>query len=537
MPPTSAAASDGSTTEFAYAAVWERIAAAHPERTAIIWGDRSLTWAEFDERANRLAGVLWEAGLRPAARVGIYMRNRPEYLEGVYAAWKASLVPFNINFRYVADELVYLLDNADAEAVLVDPDFRSTLDEAHGQRRGRRTVIEAGPAWESALRSVPPGPPPERPGPSGDDHLFLYTGGTTGYPKAVVWRNDDIYRAMYESVRGPGAVPPDPMRAAARGGQVAMPACPLMHGTGLFIALNALTVGGTVVLLEGDKFDAARLWAEVERSRVQTVGIVGDAFARPLLAALDADPGRWDLTSLLAIVSSGVIWSPEVKEGLRRHLPAVVMVDSLGASEGVATRDVTRPGEKPRRARFAVTERMKVFREDGVEVAAGSGEAGLLAIGGYIPVGYHKDPEKTAQTFRQFGGQRWSVPGDWVKVEDDGSIALLGRGSACINTGGEKVFPEEVEAVIRSHPAIGDCVVLGTPDERFGQSVTALVVAAGDAPVDAGDVSAFARQHLAAYKVPRRFFILDSLGRGPAGKADYRKLGEIASRLMAEAAR
>ena len=521
-------------TSFSYAAIWERVAEAFPDRPAVIWGDRTVTWGELDDRANRLAQVLWVAGLRPGARVGLCMRNRPEYVEGFFAAWKASMVPFNINYRYVASELAYLLDNADAEAVLVSPEFRTAVDEARESAPSVRVALETGAEWESALASVPPGPPPERPGPSGDDLMFLYTGGTTGYPKAVVWRSDDIYRALYEQNKGPGAVPPDPMRAATKGRHVALPACPLMHGTGLFIALNALSVGGTVVLLTAERFDPVELWEAVERNRVKSLAIVGDAFARPLLAALDANPGRWDLSSLKGIMSSGVLWSPEVKAGLQRHLPDTVMIDSLGASEGIATKSVTAPGETAQRARFRVTDRVKAFTEDGREVQPGSGEPGLMAIGGHIPLGYHKDPDKTAATFREFAGRRWSVPGDWVIVEDDGTLSLLGRGSACINTGGEKVYPEEVESVLRSHPAVEDCVVVGTPDARFGQAVTALVVPKG--PADTAAIVEFARQHLAAYKVPRRVIFQDTLGRAPSGKADYRRLTEMAADLVEKGA-
>jgi 3-oxocholest-4-en-26-oate---CoA ligase len=303
-----------------------------------------------------------------------------------------------------------------------------------------------------------------------------------------------------------------------------------MHGTGLFIALSTLAGGGTVVLVDRPGLDPALIWDEVERNAVQVLTIVGDVFARPLLAALAAAPSRWDLSALRAITSSGVTWSPETKAGLLRHLPAVTLLDSLGASEGVASRSSVTAGSEIKPARFGVSDRVKVLDETTDRaVEPGSGEIGLLAVGGRIPLGYWKDPEKTATTFRTVAGARYSIPGDYASVDPDGTIQLLGRGSACINTGGEKVYPEEVELLLREHPGILDCVVVGVPDERFGETVVALVQPADDHQLDETELVRFCRDRTAGYKRPKRFLVVDDLRRSAAGKADYRYLRELAA--------
>jgi fatty-acyl-CoA synthase len=404
------------------------------------------------------------------------------------------------------------------------------------QKPWRPFTLQAGETYEAALAAAPPAAEWEPAhGPSGDDLIFLYTGGTTGMPKGVMWRNDDLYVALWRMGR-PGTEPPDPIAAVRerkRAG-TCLPACPLMHGTGLFIALTTLAGGGTVVLIDEPGLDPARVWSEVERNAVEVLTIVGDVFARPLLDALDAEPDRWDLSSLRAITSSGVTWSPETKAGLLRHVPKAVLLDSLGASEGMASRQAATaddPEIKP--GRFAVNDRVKVFREDtGEEVSPGSDEIGLLAVGGRIPLGYWRDPEKTAQTFRVIGGRRYALAGDYAQVGADGTIRLLGRGSACINTGGEKVYPEEVELVLRKHPSVFDCVIVGVPDDRFGEVVVALVQVTPGHHLDEAELDAWGRQRLAGYKKPRRFLFVDSLDRNAAGKANYQALRRLAAQRL-----
>jgi acyl-CoA synthetase (AMP-forming)/AMP-acid ligase II len=302
-----------------------------------------------------------------------------------------------------------------------------------------------------------------------------------------------------------------------------------MHGTGLFIALSTLSGGGTVVLLDDARLDPIAVWSAVERERVRVLTIVGDAFARPLLAALDEQPARFDLTSLSAITSSGVTWSPETKRRLLGHLPTVTLIDSLGASEGLMTRTETRGGDDIKPARFTLSERIAVITDAGELAQPGDGQVGLLGVGGAIPLGYYKDEEKTASTFRSVHGRRYSIPGDYATVELDGTITLLGRGSACINTGGEKVYPEEVELVLRAHPDVFDCVVVGVPDERWGEMVVALVEPTAPRALDAGTLDAHCRDALAGYKRPKRFVFVDTLSRSPSGKADYRMLRDLAA--------
>jgi len=518
--------------------VWHGIADVVPDRDAIVCGDRRISWAEFDDRAARLASHLWDEGLRPGDKVAIDCTNRPEYLETFLAALKMGGTPVNVNYRYVADEVRYVLDNADAKAVIHDPAFTATVRDAiTGLPEDRRpTSLETGEHYEAALtRASPAGAWQER-APDGDDLIFLYTGGTTGMPKGVMWRSDDLYAALWRLAR-PDMEPPDPI-ASARAGKrtgICLPACPLMHGTGLNIALSTLSGASTVVLVDRAGLDAELLWSEVERNDVAVLTIVGDAFARPLLAALDAGPRRWDLSCLRAITSSGVTWSPEAKTGLLRHLPNVRLIDALGASEGLMSRTESTAKSEIVPARFSVSDRVKVLDEHtGAEVEPGSGAVGFVGVSGNLPLGYYKDEIKTDATFRLVNGVRYSIPGDYGTVEPDGSITLLGRGSACINTGGEKVYPEEVELILREHPGIFDCVIVGVPDERFGEMVVALVQPTPGTDVDADALDAWSRDRIAGYKRPKRWFLVDSLERSAAGKADHPRLRELASTLLAE---
>ncbi len=540
-------------TDHSFARAWHTVARLAPDRAAVVCGERRLTFAELDARSDRLAHALADAGLRPDDKVAIECINGPEYLEVFYAAQKLGCVPVNVNYRYVGPELAYLLDNSDAAALVYHDDFAATVADAllslPHERRPRVLLEvahdhpEAGPslegarAYEVALADAPSGPATDRE-PSGDDLIFLYTGGTTGSPKAVVWRSDDLYVSLWQMAR-PGMQPPD-VEAAIRAGKqaaTALPACPLMHGTGLFTALSTLAGGGTVVLLDTQRLDAEAVWDAVGREHVEVLTIVGDAFARPLLAALDATPERFDLSSLRAITSSGVTWSPETKAALLAHAPQVTLIDSLGASEGTMTRTETRRGDDIAPARFKMSDKLVVVTDDGDVAQPGDERIGMLGVGGAIPLGYYKDPEKTATVFREVHGRRYSIPGDYATVEDDGTIRLLGRGSACINTGGEKVYPEEIELALRAHPDVLDCVVVGLPDERWGEMVVALVEARpgpdGLDGLDADALSSHCRGRLAAYKVPKRFVSVASLDRSPAGKADYKRLREVATVALA----
>ena len=526
-----------------FARAWHTVAEIRPDRTAIVCGDRRVSFAEFDAQAARLAHVLRDTGVGPDDKVAIMCVNSPEYLVAFFAAQKLGAVPVNVNYRYVGAELAYLLDNSDAVALVFHDDFAPTvadalatlpaarrprllLQVAHGSSGG---LLDGAADYAIAVAAAPTGEPTDRE-PTGDDLVFIYTGGTTGSPKAVMWRADDLYVSLWQMAR-PGTQPPD-VEAAMRADKRAatcLPACPLMHGTGLFIALSTLGGGGTVVLLDTQRLDADGVWDAVEREHVQACTIVGDAFARPLLAALDAAPNRWDLSALRAITSSGVTWSPETKRALLAHLPHVLLIDSLGASEGIMTRTETREGDEIAPARFKASERLVVVTDDGEPVEPGTDVIGMLGVGGAIPLGYYKDPEKTAATFRNVGGRRYSIPGDYATIDADGTIRLLGRGSACINTGGEKVYPEEVELALRSHPDVFDCVVVGVPDDRWGEMVVVLVQPQAGRTIDADALPAHCRATLAAYKVPKQVIVVDSLDRSPAGKADYKHLRDIAA--------
>ena len=542
------------------ATVWEVVADTVGDAPALIHGPLVRSWADFDARAARLAGHLVARGLRPDAKVALYLHNGPEYLEATFGAFKARCVPVNVNYRYLEAELRYLLENSDAEAVVVSAEL---LDRLAAVRAGLplvRTVLVVGagedaalPEWavgfEGALAAAEPMPRIDR---SAEDLWFLYTGGTTGMPKGVMWPHRSLLGAAAPTFKVIGAGVPasaDEVAEAARTfierDEVIrlMPAAPLMHGTSAMATIGVLSTGGCAVTLTGHHLDAHELCRTVQDRAVTQLTIVGDAFARPILEALEEAAARgrpYDLSSLRVIVSSGTIWSQPVKEGLLRHCDAL-LADLLGSSEGVGfARSTSRRGRSSRTATFRLGEHAQVFGDDGEPVEPGSGRVGVLAVGGPIPIGYYKDPAKTAETFRTYGGRTWSVPGDHATVESDGTIRLLGRGSACINTGGEKVYPEEVEEVLKLHPAVHDANVVGVRDDRWGQAVTALVSRAGDTPAAGGDLEAelvrHAKAHLAGYKCPKRVLVVDRIVRGPNGKADYRWASAQAAELLAAGA-
>jgi len=524
-----------------FGTIFESVADALPDQEALVQGERRRTWREFDDRAARLAGALSGLGLGPDSKVASYLYNSNEYVEGLYATFKVRGVPVNVNYRYLEDELAYLLDNSDAEAVL----FHGSLAEQVAKVRDRLPRLKAAiqvddgsPHLDGALRyedllaTHDPMPRAER---SGEDYLFLYTGGTTGMPKGVMWRQDDLFVALAETIYALQGLP-SPETAADCGriarenldngnAPVHLPASPLMHGTGQFTTFQSLFLGGTIVTLEGRHFDPDELWRVVAREKVTNMAIVGDAFAKPMVRALEEAEARgepYDISSVRLTISSGVMWSAPVKQALMDRQP-MICFDSLGSSEGVGFANaISTPGAETETAKFTIGTYAKVLTEDGREVEPGSGEIGLLAVGGHIPTGYYKDPAKSAATFREHDGSRYSIPGDYATVEADGTVTLLGRGSVCINSGGEKIYPEEVEEAVKHHPAVDDCVVVGVPDDRFGEAVTAVVsVRSGDtvdapAILDAVDDSGLAR-----FKRPRHVVVVDDVPRAANGKVDY----------------
>jgi acyl-CoA synthetase (AMP-forming)/AMP-acid ligase II len=532
--------------------IWEAVAEEAPDRTAHICGERRFTWAEFEARSAALAADLVKAGVSHQGKVAAYLHNGPEYLESYFAAFKVAAVPVNVNYRYGPAELLYLLDNADAEAVVFHTSFTSILDELRPKLSKvlRWYAVEDGtasavPDWAVLYGDVVSHPArPPAVSRTGDDLLLLYTGGTTGVPKGVMWPQDALVRVL-----GGGGNPfiglgpasdMEELRERVRSGvgaRLALAACPLMHGTGQFSSFLAMILGGTVVTMPDPRFDAARLWETVAAHSVDSISIVGDAFARPMLAELDAHPGRYGLSSVALIGSSGVMWSEEVKAGLLRHIPTAMLVDSLGSSEAVGMgASMTAAGAAAHTAEFALGAGARVLGPEDRDVVPGSGEVGVIALPGNIPIGYYKDPEKTARTFRIIDGVRYTIPGDCATVDADGTIRLLGRGSVVINTGGEKVYPEEVEEVIKRVPGVADAVCVGISDERFGEKVCAMVEVRPGQSVDESDVVGAVRESLAGYKVPRAVHFVDSMARSPAGKVDYPALKRRAETLSRGAA-
>jgi 3-oxocholest-4-en-26-oate---CoA ligase len=531
-----------------YGDILDAVGAVLPaDKACLIHGDTVRTWGDFNRRSNNLARRLLNRGAQASDKVAFYLRNDPAYLEGVGACFKARLTHVNVNYRYVDDELWYILDNSDSKVVIYGTEFAAHVRALRQRLPQVELWVEVGggpPEVEFAvsfdeLAEIGDGAPLDIKR-ADDDMLFLYTGGTTGMPKGVMWAHVDLWRAS-----GAGAtpatnmVPPKTVAQhaanvrAAGGGAVLLPCCPLMHGTGLFTSIGALAQGGSVVTMGGHSFDADEAWSTVQRHRVTGLAIVGDAFAKPLLRALDDEQGRYDISSVQSIISSGVMWSPDVKRGLLRHNPKMVLTDSFGASEamGFGRSDTTADGTTEV-AKFTLGPDCKVFTEDLREVEPGSGEVGFVARSGAIPHGYYKDPEKTARTFPIIDGVRYSMPGDYCRVEADGTLTLLGRGSVCINTAGEKVYPEEVEEVLKSNDAVHDALVVGVPDEKWGQMVTAVVQPAEGKALDEAALREYVRARLAGYKTPKRIITIENIGRASNGKADYKGATAYAKRQL-----
>ena len=522
-----------------FADIYKVVAQDVPESVALIHGRRRVTWSELDGRADRVARHLAAAGLVRQDKVAQYLHNTPEYLESILTCFKGAFVPLNTNFRYGADELVYLWENGDVACVLFHGMYASTieklLDRVPRIKKWLWVDDNSGPCprwatpYEKAANDLVAAEVPWRP--DGDDLVLVYTGGTTGMPKGVMWRQDDLFVRL-NTERGdvyPDVPDYDFVRARiSRNGRPHLTAAPLMHGAGLLTCFLVLSRGGAISHLQQRSFDPVDLLDTVVRDNVASLMWVGDAFARPVLATLEANPGRWDLSSLRTIMSSGVVFSADVKQALLSHMPHVVISDIFGSTESMSLgRNVTARGEATKTATFSAKADTRVIAEDGKDVVPGSGVGGLLAIGGRQSLGYYGDAAKTAAVFRMIDGKRYVVPGDWATVDADGTVQLLGRGSGCINTGGEKVFPEEVEAVLKTHPAIYDAVVLGIPDERFGQSIVAVVEAKEGAAIEIAAVIDFVKTRLSSYKAPQKV-IVSAIGRGPNAKPDLNALREMA---------
>jgi fatty-acyl-CoA synthase len=524
-----------------FATVWESVADAVGDETTLVQGGTRRSWTELDDRAARLAGAFVEAGLGPGSKVAQYLYNAPEFVESSFAALKLRAIPVNVNYRYLDDELLYLLDNSEAEVLVFHASLGERVARVAERTHRLKLLVEVddvgrgGPsvAAAQAYEAVVAGHDPmARITRDPADILMTYTGGTTGLPKGVMSAIGPAVDSVLTAappllgeapLTDPADVAPAARRFASEGRRiVSLPACPLMHATGMAIGtIPGVTFGGTIVLMTNRGLDADEVWSAVERERVLTMTLVGDAFSRPLLRGLVDSPGR-DLDSLRVICSAGAMFSTEVKQGLLDRLPNALIIDFIAATEGAMGMSIASRDHPAVTGRFTPAAGVKVFDADDVEVTAGSGESGFVAVPDAVQLGYFHDQEKTDRTFRSIGGVRYSIPGDWAMVEADGSLTLLGRGSQCINTGGEKVFPEEVEEAVKRHPSVEDCLVFGVPDERFGQRVVAVMsLAPGLAVVTGAEVVDSLRNELSSYKLPREVRVVATVPRAPNGKADY----------------
>jgi acyl-CoA synthetase (AMP-forming)/AMP-acid ligase II len=528
--------------------VLEVVADVRRDRTAVIHGTRTSTWGELDSRAARLAGYLAGTGIGREARVGISLYNSIEYLEAVFAAFKLRAVPVNVNYRYRRAELEHLFTDSGMQALIYDAALEEEVRAAVPAAPALRTLVRVGDAPPPAAGSgtavsyrdaVTAQPHPR--GARGDDHWLMYTGGTTGAPKGVRARHSWLYRVVcsngFALLGRP--VPGDlaELRAALEQGlagppaMICLPAPPLMHATGMYTCLGALVAGGRVVFLPSRSYDPAGLAATIGQQRVDTLSIVGDVFARPLAAALDraAAAGHpYDLSSLRRILSVGVTWSADVKQRLLAHAD-VLCRDVIAASEGGPYAICeTRRGDGAVTSRFVLAPGARIIDEQGNELAPGSGTAGMLAAPADDEIGYAGDDAATARTFRVIGGRRWSVPGDLATLEADGTVVFQGRGSRVINTGGEKVFAEEVESAVLTHPAVRDALVVGVPDERWGSRIAVVAALRPGAVLDLAALQDHVGRALAGYKRPRELVIVAEVRRSPAGKADLRWAERVA---------
>ena len=506
-----------------------------PDRVALICGDEQITYTELEEKANRFAHYLIDHGVGKGDKVGLYCRNRIEIVIAMLGIVKAGAIGVNVNYRYVEGELRYLFDNSDMVALVHERQYADRVANVLPETPDVKTVIVVedgsdkdyqgygGVEFNEALAQ---GSPDRDFGMrSADDIYLLYTGGTTGFPKGVMWRHEDIYRVLlggtdfatgefvadeYDHAKQAAAAPP----------MIRFPIPPMIHGATQSATWMALFAGQTVVL--ATEFDADAVWRAIEKHKVNLLFFTGDAMGRPLLDALES--GEYDLSSLYVLASTAALFSPSLKERFLELLPNRIITDSIGSSEtGFGGTSIVAKGQTQAGGpRVSIDKRTVVLDDDGNEVQAGSGVRGILAKRGNIPVGYYKDEKKTAETFRTINGVRYAIPGDYAMVEEDGTVTMLGRGSVSINTGGEKVYPEEVEAALKGHPDVFDALVVGVPDERYGQHVAAVVAPRKGTRPTLAQLDAFVRKDIAGYKVPRSLWLVDEVRRSPAGKPDYK---------------
>ena len=532
---------------FNLADLFEMVADKVPERDALVCGDHRASFAELERRANQLAHYLSAQGVGPGDHVGLYMYNCNEYLEGMMACFKLRAVPINVNYRYVREELLYIFDNADMVACIHNREFVPHIAEIRASAADLKTFISVEDGSAEVLSTIESieyeqaldGQSAERDfGERRDDDLFLlYTGGTTGMPKGVMWPHKNLF---YAALGGGGWFHPDgpitsPEQIGSRIGDfpiVGMALAPLMHGACWWYACIQLLAGNTVILSPYRSLEGAQIWDIVEAEKVNSLSIVGDAMAIPLLDALQAEPERWDLGTVFSVGSGGAVFSESKQQAFKDFFPNVFISNSFGSSESgnMGFDSGEKKSEEKGLGNVAQSDFMDVITDVEGEPHrhVKAGELGIFARSGYIPVGYYNDPEKTARTFVEVEGKTWLLTGDEARLEEDGSITVYGRGSNCINSGGEKIFPEEVEEALKAHPDVFDCLVVDTPDDRFGSKVTAVVATRGGRSVSLEQLQEEARKHIAGYKVPRELHIVEEVPRAPSGKPAYPRAKEIA---------
>ncbi|MCF2528291.1 acyl-CoA synthetase [Yinghuangia soli] len=534
--------------DFNLADLWELLADAGGDTEVLVAGDQRRTYRQLDERANRLAHHLAAAGVGAGDHIGLYSFNRAEFMEALLAAWKIRAVPVNINYRYVEAELDYLLGDADLVAMVYERGYADRLAGLAGKFPALKTYVSIADEqpdvedvpgavdYEAALAAASPERGFEQR--SADDGYIVYTGGTTGMPKGTMWRHEDIFFGAMGGGGWPGtpiAAPGEIVRNAERDFRLTfMPAAPLMHGAAQWFAVGGLLAGNRIVLYTARKYDAADLLQIVEKEQVSSIQIVGDAMGRPLADA--AKQGSYDLSKLYVVGSGGAVLSEAVKDELKAVVPHLMINDSYGSSElgaggsGVKKETVDKDDAAGNAPRFLMGPQVTVLDLDTMKpVEPGSGVVGRIARSGHIPLGYWKDEVKTAATFPVVDGVRYVVPGDFGMIEADGAIVMLGRGSVCINSGGEKIYPEEVESALKAHPDVFDCIVVGVPDERWGARVVAVVAPREGTAPSYDELAEHCRTLLAGYKVPRSVVLTEEIGRTNVGKADYKWAARVAA--------
>jgi acyl-CoA synthetase (AMP-forming)/AMP-acid ligase II len=535
------------STTFNLADLFERVVDRVPQRIALICGDKRATFLEVEKRANQLAHHLTARGIRAGDPIGLYLYNGNEYLEAMWACFKIRAVPVNVNYRYIDEELLYLVGNADMVACVHNREFVPHIAKVLGSAPKLKVLVSVDDGtdhdldtigatdYEAACRAQSEA---RDFGPRREDDLFiLYTGGTTGMPKGVMWPQKNLFMAAlggggFLTGKGPCEKPEDIDERIVENPMVGMALAPLMHGACWWYALIQLLGGSTVALNPLRNFDGAEVWNIVEREGVNSIAIVGDAMAIPLLDALERYPGRWNLSSVFNIGSGGAVFSPASQDAFRRHFPEIFISNSFGSSEsGNMGFDSGNKKASAGLGNVVRSDFMDVITSDDEGVThrhAKPGENGIFARSGYIPQGYYGDPGKTAKTFVPVEGRTWLLTGDEAQLEEDGSITIFGRGSNCINSGGEKIFPEEVEQALKVHPSVFDALVVATPDDRWGSKVTAVVALRAGTGLSLDSLQKEARKHISGYKLPRELHIVAEVPRAPSGKPDYAKAETIA---------